>query len=215
MNDLHTVYGNYSINRKNWESFHTASPHSRPLYRVQRRSALRPLCRNVHGAASVTIGPERTFVDGAANDSSEPSLPTFCTAAKDRFREIAICSSVEPAQTGHSPTFGDAAVRPVNTDIRCNGKISPLANSQFADKLGLCRCSYCSSRAPRISGWPFAALQLISQKQSLKPRSKHPPPLLPASIRRCCNKENVENRASLPGEGLWVYSIKSRMGRVL
>jgi hypothetical protein len=105
----------------------------------------------------------------------EPSLPTFCTAAKDRFREIAICSSVEPAQTGHSPTFGDAAVRPVNTDIRCNGKISPLANSQFADKLGLCRCSYCSSRALRISGWPFAALQLISQKQSLKrARSTHP-----------------------------------------
>jgi hypothetical protein len=151
------------------------SPHSRPLCEVQRKSAIRPLCRNVHGAASVTIGPERTFVDGAANDSSEPSLPTFCTAAKDRFREIAICSSVEPAQTGHSPTFGDAAVRPVNTDIRCNGKISPLANSQFADKPGLCRCSYCSSRAPRISGWPFAALQLISQKQSLKrARSTHP-----------------------------------------
>jgi hypothetical protein len=32
-------------------------PHSRPLCKAQRRSAIRPSCRNVHGAASVTIRP--------------------------------------------------------------------------------------------------------------------------------------------------------------
>jgi hypothetical protein len=41
-------------------------PQSRPLCKAQRRSGFRPSCRNVHGAASVTIGPERTLVLCAA-----------------------------------------------------------------------------------------------------------------------------------------------------
>gem|GEM_PF-6959087 len=36
------------------------------------------------------FGPERTFVDGAANDSSEPRLPDCRIAAKVFFRELKI-----------------------------------------------------------------------------------------------------------------------------
>jgi hypothetical protein len=35
--------------------------HSGPLSKAQRRSGFRPSCRNVHGAASVTIGPKPPF----------------------------------------------------------------------------------------------------------------------------------------------------------
>ena len=40
----------------------------------QRMSPIHPLCRNVHGAASVTIGPYRTLVAFAANGGFEPTL---------------------------------------------------------------------------------------------------------------------------------------------
>lgn len=60
---------------------------SRPWYKPQRRSAIRPSCRNVHGAAigqfhsriTVANGPNQTFVYGAANGGSEPSM-TFVVA---------------------------------------------------------------------------------------------------------------------------------------
>jgi hypothetical protein len=40
----------------------------------QRTAALRPSCGNVHGAASVTIGPNRTLMRGAANGGFEPRV---------------------------------------------------------------------------------------------------------------------------------------------
>lgn len=40
--------------------------------------------------------------------------------------------STSPALTGHSPFHTTAAVRPVNPDIRCDGKIRTKLNSQYA-----------------------------------------------------------------------------------
>jgi hypothetical protein len=60
---------------------------------VQRRSAIRPSCRNVHGAASVTIGPLRTLMRGAANGGFEPNLRFFCSAANVYFSQTVVVSS--------------------------------------------------------------------------------------------------------------------------
>jgi hypothetical protein len=46
-------------------------PHSRPWCNLQRKSGIRPWCRNVLGAALVTNGPHRTLVDAAAKVDSE------------------------------------------------------------------------------------------------------------------------------------------------
>ena len=45
-----------------------------------------------------------------------------------------LCRTTQTALTGHCPTLRNAAVRPVEGDIRCTSEINRQANSQIADK---------------------------------------------------------------------------------
>jgi len=70
------------------------------------------------------------------------------------------------ALTGHCPTLRNAAVRPVEGDIRCTSEINRQANSQIADFPDIRFPHFAHAAFSRAGCMVVAAVQHLSPKRS-------------------------------------------------
>jgi hypothetical protein len=95
------------------------SPHSRPLCEVQRKSAILPKCRNVHGAPAVNKG-SKPLIEAISPYvlfyiSLQPSFATFSSSIRLRRMRV---TSTDLSPWTHAPLAGPFGAPPPAPCIR-------------------------------------------------------------------------------------------------